>query len=416
MSTVDTYTYTEGSIVEYLGSVAELEGEYRVTGPCACEPCETAPKKHGPRINVTRVTDGRELEHNPPARFRLVFGDIVPLSNDTGGDNGSSPGDRGDDARESRGLIEITHNYEQGTLLGGTTPADGRKGTDSRAVLDTYLWRYSRGLGWYQRGSRDKPARRERIERTAEALRRLGYEVTVSVDDTPRDMAEAEADRAQRMEDRADAIERKAQRRAQESKEREAKASQTLDGIPLGQPLLIGHHSYAADKRRRERAWANMDKAVQLEREARYHSERAQITRGHMDHRYNWLTVAERVKRLEADLRRFERQGSTSPHVEDTRNKLAYWREVRAEQIASGEAPHFTREDVAVGGWVKGWGGDQYYRIVRVNKATVTIATTRSAINPDDWLTSKLEYHRIAGYLTPEEADALLSEEVEREG
>src|SRR5690606_34270427 len=52
VSTVDTYTYTEGSIVEYLGSVAELGGEYRVTGPCACEPCETAPKKHGPRINV----------------------------------------------------------------------------------------------------------------------------------------------------------------------------------------------------------------------------------------------------------------------------------------------------------------------------------------------------------------------------
>ncbi|MER7115505.1 DUF3560 domain-containing protein [Saccharomonospora azurea] len=398
-----TYTYTTGAVVTYLGGIAALAGEYRVTGPCTCGDCQRAPEHHRGHVNAERVTDGRRLQHCAPDMLRLISGDIVQLPSGTDAGQGV--------ARESRGLIEITHNYEQGTLLDGTTPADGRKGTDSRAVLDTYSWRYSRGLGWYQRGSRDKPARRERIERTAEALRDLGYEVTVSVDDTPRDMAEAEADRAQRMEDRADAIERKAQRRAQESKAREAKASQTLDAIPLGQPLLIGHHSYAADKRRREKAWANMDKAVQLDREARYHAERAQIARRHMDHRYNWLAVAEHVKRLEADMRRFKRQKSTSPYVEDTRNKLAYWREIRAEQIASGEAPNFTREDVAVGGWVKGWVGDRYYRIVRVNKATVTIATTRSAINPDDWLTNRLEYHRISGYLTPEEADALLTEE-----
>lgn len=84
------------------------------------------------------------------------------------------------------------------------------------------------------------------------------------------------------------------------------------------------------------------------------------------------------------------------------RNQLDHWSKVRAEQIAAGEAPNYSRDDVQVGGWVKGWVGDREYRIVKANPKTVEIATMRSALGDGKWLTNKMPYWQITAYRPPE--------------
>lgn len=71
--------------------------------------------------------------------------------------------------------IVITHTYAEGTLLVGTSKADGAKGTPAREVLDRYGWRWGRLIAcWYQRSSRDRPADAASIDSTAAALREIG--------------------------------------------------------------------------------------------------------------------------------------------------------------------------------------------------------------------------------------------------
>ena len=54
--------------------------------------------------------------------------------------------------------------------------------------------------------SRDQLAKRWQIDQAAKALRAAGHEVTVEIDDTPRDMAEVKADRADRLDARYDRL------------------------------------------------------------------------------------------------------------------------------------------------------------------------------------------------------------------
>jgi hypothetical protein len=55
-------------------------------------------------------------------------------------------------------------------------------------------------------------------------------------------------------------------RRESDARMKAAKA--TTDMIPFGQPTMPGHHSYKADINRRERARANMGKAIEADRTA----------------------------------------------------------------------------------------------------------------------------------------------------
>ncbi|MBQ2175374.1 MAG: DUF3560 domain-containing protein [Alphaproteobacteria bacterium] len=55
-------------------------------------------------------------------------------------------------------------------------------------------------------------------------------------------------------------------------------AKQSLDmisAIPMGQPILVGHHSEMRDRRYRQRAWDKMDKAYQLSKKSDYYADKA---------------------------------------------------------------------------------------------------------------------------------------------
>jgi hypothetical protein len=64
--------------------------------------------------------------------------------------------------------------------------------------------------------------------------------------------------------------------KTQAESDRMAKQSHDMiSAIPMGQPILVGHHSEMRDRRYRQRAWDKMDKAYQLSKKSDYYADKA---------------------------------------------------------------------------------------------------------------------------------------------
>ena len=272
----------------------------------------------------------------------------------------------------------IRHTHEGGTLIEGTERGDSAIG-----ILKSSGWRWSRALGqWFIPRTRDSFAPWPKIEMTVGALERAGLEVVVEIDDEARPTAQVEADRAERVQARTQALREKAQRvqaRAAAAWERSEAAVRSLP--PGGEPIKVGHHSEGRHRRALERARLTMGAAVVADEEAASAVRRAQVSSAAMSARFAPVTVASRIERLEAERRRLVRQKVTATQEQvcrlaaqlaSTDDQLAYWREVRESQVASGVAAGLGPESVRVGDLVqvKGW---RWERVARVNRKTVTV-------------------------------------------
>lgn len=76
------------------------------------------------------------------------------------------------------------------------------------------------------------------------------------------------ADKKIRYEEMARKTDAESKRMAQVSRD-------MISAIPMGQPILVGHHSEMRDRRYRQRAWDKMDKAYQLSKKADYYADKA---------------------------------------------------------------------------------------------------------------------------------------------
>lgn len=316
--------------------------------------------------------------------------------------------------------LEISHSYADGTQLHGTDRAMTARGTAVRGVLRAHGWRWGPSIGaWHLRGSRDQLHSPRVVDATAAALRALGHAVAVAVDDTPRPMAQQEADRAARQTGRAAALTGKAQRR-RDAADAAGDAADAIAGrIPLGQPLLVGHHSEPRHRRDLARIDRLTGRSAELAREADEADRRAQAAAAHMGARENPVTVVDRIRDLEAAARRIARtldQPAAASDVwlermrasaADVDNRLAHWRDVRAQQIADGTAADYTRADVYPGDWISDYTGS-WWRAVRVNRTTVVVATSRSAVD-DTWRTGSLLLAHVRQVLRPDDYARMLA-------
>jgi hypothetical protein len=300
-------------------------------------------------------------------------------------------------------MLTITHSAAEGTMLEGSVRGDGAWDA-IKAAQATYRirgWKYFpsiRAIG--VRNSRDRAPQLSLIDATAAVLRDAGFEVDVQVDATPRAMEDAEADRAERMDDRAAALRAKAARKGAEAAGRHAAADAISDGIPMGQPILVGHHSERRHRRDLERMHNHTRKGIELGREAEQAAGRAESAERHMDVRQAPGVVARRIERLEADRRKVQRNldGYTRNHRDhsgaiyhqevsapasgryreqmeasaaELDEKIRYWKGVQAEQRESGTPAPPGPDSVKVGDWVGSWAG--WREVVRVNKVSVTV-------------------------------------------
>ncbi|WP_431838592.1 DUF3560 domain-containing protein [Cellulomonas sp. Y8] len=279
--------------------------------------------------------------------------------------------------------LTLTHSPEDGTLIEGTTKGDG-----TSDVLRAHGWRWSRNLGaWYVPRSRDTRPNRALIDSTLTQLQDAGHDVEVQIDERIRAATDVETSQLDRMKARADALISKAEKahaRAAAAAQRSDRADQAVP--PGGQPILVGHHSEAGHRRAIGRARNALSASVAADAAAAEADRRADTAAAAKAHRYNPVTVANRIARLSAELRRLQRD--IARHQDDARparmqleeqaavleQEVEMWSQVRAEQIAAGETRDYGRHNVTAGDRVQIRG--HWYRVVRANAKTVTVPSS----------------------------------------
>lgn len=94
------------------------------------------------------------------------------------------------------------------------------------------------------------------------------------------------------------------ERRAEEAERAHAHVEQIAGGIPLGQPILIGHHSQRRAEKDAEKIRSGMTRAVNLWKTAEYWKQRANASLRHAEYKERPDVRARRIKTIEADMRR----------------------------------------------------------------------------------------------------------------
>lgn len=295
--------------------------------------------------------------------------------------------------------LTITHTATDGTLISGTARSDG-----TAPILKAHGWRWSPSLAtWYLRNTRDRAPHTTVITRTAEALRAAGHPTTITIDHTARPTAQVEADRRTRADHRAAALANKAERAGALEAAADARAEHAVEMLPPGgQPVLVDHYSAPRHLRALERAHSTMRAAVEAEQVAREAERRAAVAAHATDSRYAPVTVANRVEKLDAQLRRLERlqaagRATYTRAIAETTDQLTYWQQVRAEQIATGVATDFGPHNVTKGGRVKVRG--YWYEVLRANRKTVSVR------NPHGW-SDTTPWHEVQAFRPASETAA----------
>lgn len=280
--------------------------------------------------------------------------------------------------------LRIVHSESDGTLLEGTTRGDG-----AAEVVRTLGWRWSRTLGlWFVPRSRDVAPRRELIRSTAAALGEAGFDVEVSVDAVVGDRAHTQARLDDRSAARAAALTHRADREQHQADTAWEAGRRIADQIPWGQPILLGHHSQRGAERDAANIRRQMDATV--EHAGRAHRARAAAANAAAapGARRNPVTVARRIERLGAEIRRSERDISrleqagakpeSSPGFQSLLDRLAiaradlgYWLQVRDEQVSDGSVIAYGPELVRPGDLVKIRG--HWRPVVRCNAKSVAV-------------------------------------------
>lgn len=140
----------------------------------------------------------------------------------------------------------------------------------------------------------------------------LLLELAGEIDDEDRSLVERAEERAERFETYSD-------KRARDAESARKAVSAIADNIPLGQPILIGHHSEKHARRDAEKIENGMRKAVKMWRTSEYWTERAAGAIRHAKYKERPDVRARRIRGLEAELRKLDRADK------ETAANLARW-------------------------------------------------------------------------------------------
>lgn len=110
---------------------------------------------------------------------------------------------------------------------------------------------------------------------------------------------------AERADERAERFSEYREKRGEEADRAHAAVSAIADGIPLGQPILVGHHSERRARKDAERIENGMRRALKLWETAQYWKSRAAGALRHAKYKERPDVRARRIKGLESDQRKF---------------------------------------------------------------------------------------------------------------
>jgi protein-L-isoaspartate O-methyltransferase len=124
---------------------------------------------------------------------------------------------------------------------------------------------------------------------------------------------------AERAEQRADRFEEYSDRRASDAESARKAVSAIADHIPLGQPILVGHHSEKHARRDAEKIENGMRRAVKMWETSKYWTDRAAGAIRNAKYKERPDVRARRIKGLESDERK------QAKHVEQSQRFIAEW-------------------------------------------------------------------------------------------
>lgn len=135
---------------------------------------------------------------------------------------------------------------------------------------------------------------------------------------------------ASRAEERAERFSGYTESRTRDAEQAARTVESISSGIPLGQPILVGHHSERRARKDQERIENGMRKAVKMWETAEYWKDRAAGVIRHANYKDRPQVRIRRIKGLQADLRRQERslkqatERNNAPYIEHYKKWIAH--------------------------------------------------------------------------------------------
>lgn len=169
--------------------------------------------------------------------------------------------------------LVVTHTLEEGTTITGDTRpwVEAIKGLGM-----AFKWFGPKRL-WYRQQSRGRAAPSVPLERVAEELRRRGATVRVEHPEAI-DAADANEFRAELLREKSERLSARAEKKERAAQGKHAAVRAIADHIPLGQPILVGHHSERRARKDADRIFNLTGQGIALQREAEHLARRARAT------------------------------------------------------------------------------------------------------------------------------------------
>ncbi len=133
----------------------------------------------------------------------------------------------------------------------------------------------------------------------------LAVELAGDLEDEDKTLTERAEERAERFEDYSE-------KRADDADRAHAAVARIADGIPMGQPILVGHHSEKRARKDAERIRSGMDRALKMWRTAEYWERRAAGAVRAAKYKELPGVRYRRIKGLEADSRKHAKDVATA--------------------------------------------------------------------------------------------------------
>ena len=289
---------------------------------------------------------------------------------------------------ESVADMVLKHDPEEGTTL--RFRRNDVWGAFLKKMHPRFIWSKSR-VAWYIQHSTDKKVPPWPLRGIAEQIEQ-GLKILVAVHQVKkptRSVADQEAARKERASGRQERFTRysfSAQKRSEQHYEASHGA---IAGIPMGQPILVGHHSERKHRKAVQRAQSHMSKSVEESNKAAHWQSRIEGSESHQSHREDPNVALRRIQGLEADLRKVQRHlegevqwggdgriqivkpaGEWLEHQEARKEELveqiAYWKEQIGMSGKRAYGPNDFRVGEVLGGLV----------VMKVGDKSVTLAST----------------------------------------
>lgn len=274
-------------------------------------------------------------------------------------------------------MIIIRHDHTDGTTITGSTNGDG--------VLELvtpfgFTWRRSAGI--HVPGSRDTFSWRRDLAGAADALRAAGHEVTIEVDDTWRPASVRYAERGDRVAARVERLGERADAALARSDAARERARQIADGMPLGEPIKVGHHSEAKHRRAFERIDTGTRRAIEEGEYAAHLASRAEGSAANEAAKHDPRAVMRRIATLRTGVRAADRRlarptlgdlarSRQQPERDRDLEEITYLEGILAAHAETGTFLAWGPETIAKGDRVLVCG--HWYPVTRVNRLSVSL-------------------------------------------